>query len=400
MCLRASVGHRGHNFKFDVVTVKSLLNSAWRLRGGDDLKLSGRCDAGTIARIRFFQERYLHQQDVTRRIEPRSKELKRLHLMMPRELDAAKLQAIMPNASAAAIGRYYKHLITEMGKRAINTPLRRAHFLAQLAHESGSFVYAAELASGEAYEGRVKDLGNTEKGDGKRFKGRGLIQLTGRKNYKLYGDDIGRDLTKDGAWTEGGHRPRAGRGRRRLVLGHAQAQHPCRRRRRAEDHAHHQRRHQRPGRPHALPVPGALLPLHLTMKLLPALLAAALCVAAFAAEPPRALRFAKGHSSVTVKDSVLRGETRRWTFGARAGQVATLKVTALEKNAAFQVWRPGYKLPGAEGDAIEGLTLPGAGEGHDATEWHGPLPESGEYLVVVGGTRGNASYRLSLKIDP
>jgi putative chitinase len=201
MCLRASVGHRGHNFKFDVVTVKALLNSAWRLRGSDDLKLSGRCDAATIARIRFFQERYLHQQEVSRRIEPRSRELQRLHRMMPRDLDLAKLQAILPNASTAAIGRYYKHLVTEMAKRAINTPLRRAHFLAQLAHESGSFVYAEELASGEAYEGR-KDLGNTEKGDGKRFKGRGLIQLTGRKNYKAYGDDIGQDLTKDSGWVQ------------------------------------------------------------------------------------------------------------------------------------------------------------------------------------------------------
>ena len=201
MCLRASVGHRGHNFKFDVVTVKALLNSAWRLRGSDDLKLTGRCDAATIARIRFFQERYLHQQDVTRRIEPRSRELQRLHRMMPRELDADKLQAIMPNASSAAIGRYYKHLVTEMALRAINTPLRRAHFLAQLAQESGSFRYAEELASGEDYEGR-KNLGNTEKGDGKRFKGRGLIQLTGRANYVDFGSSIGRDLTKDGAWTE------------------------------------------------------------------------------------------------------------------------------------------------------------------------------------------------------
>jgi hypothetical protein len=136
------------------------------------------------------------------------------------------------------------------------------------------------------------------------------------------------------------------------------------------------------------------------MKLLPAILAAALCVAAFAAEAPRALHFAKGHSSVTVKDSVLRGETRHWTFGARAGQMATLKISAPEKNAVFQVWRPGARLPTAEGDPIEGLTLPGAGEGDDVTEWHGPLPETGEYLVVVGGTRGNASYRLTLKIEP
>lgn len=136
------------------------------------------------------------------------------------------------------------------------------------------------------------------------------------------------------------------------------------------------------------------------MKLLPAVLAAALCVAAVDAEAPRALRFAKGHSSVTVKDSVVRGETQRWTFGARAGQMATLKISAPEKNAVLQVWRPGARLPTAQGDPIEGLTLAGAGEGDDATEWHGPLPESGDYVVVVGGTRGNASYRLTLKIDP
>jgi hypothetical protein len=97
---------------------------------------------------------------------------------------------------------------------------------------------------------------------------------------------------------------------------------------------------------------------------------------------------------------VLRGETRSWTFGARAGQMATVKISAVEKNAVFQVWRPGAKLPTVEGDPIEGLALPGAGEGDEATEWHGPLPETGEYLVVVGGTRGNASYRLTLRIEP
>ena len=83
-----------------------------------------------------------------------------------------------------------------------------------------------------------------------------------------------------------------------------------------------------------------------------------------------------------------------------ATAASTLKITALEKNAVFQVWRPGARLAAVASDPIEGLTLPGAGEGDDATEWHGPLPESGEYLVVVGGTRGNASYRFTLKIDP
>lgn len=78
-------------------------------------------------------------------------------------------------------------------KYKITSELRLVHFLAQLAHESGNFRYMEEIASGAAYEGR-KDLGNVEKGDGIRFKGRGPIQLTGRINYRKYGQELGIDF--------------------------------------------------------------------------------------------------------------------------------------------------------------------------------------------------------------
>lgn len=75
----------------------------------------------------------------------------------------------------------------------MDTPLRLAHFMAQLAHESGGFRYMEEIASGAAYEGRA-DLGNVLPGDGKLYKGRGPIQLTGRANYRRVGRMIGVDL--------------------------------------------------------------------------------------------------------------------------------------------------------------------------------------------------------------
>lgn len=103
-----------------------------------------------------------------------------------------ELKRIMPYAGSRA-ELFHPHLVEAMGEFEIDTPLRQAAFLAQIAHESGSLKYVREIASGDAYEGRA-DLGNTEAGDGVRFKGRGLIQITGRANYRDCGEALGLDL--------------------------------------------------------------------------------------------------------------------------------------------------------------------------------------------------------------
>ena len=80
-----------------------------------------------------------------------------------------------------------------IGMFGLDTPHRLVPFLAQIAHESAHFKTTTEYASGVNYAWR-KDLGNNVAGDGKRFKGRGLIQLTGRANYKRFGKVLGVDL--------------------------------------------------------------------------------------------------------------------------------------------------------------------------------------------------------------
>ena len=94
------------------------------------------------------------------------------------------------------INKYAPLLNCYFNKYQVNTPLRVAHFLAQVLHESGEFFYTEEIADGSDYENR-SDLGNFDPGDGVKYKGRGLIQVTGKANYSQISKDVGFDYVSN-----------------------------------------------------------------------------------------------------------------------------------------------------------------------------------------------------------
>ena len=123
------------------------------------------------------------------------------HLKGPDMLTTEQLQKIMPGLPAAKGAQFFPFLTAAIAEFNIDAPARTAAFLAQLAHESGQFKFMQEIWGPTPAQQRYEPtttlsttLGNTEVGDGRRFKGRGPIQITGRANYRRFGDLLGLSL--------------------------------------------------------------------------------------------------------------------------------------------------------------------------------------------------------------
>ena len=98
------------------------------------------------------------------------------------------------------------------------------------------------------------------------------------------------------------------------------------------------------------------------------------------------IKFAKGKTTATVSGAVVRGDRDTYIVGAKEEQMMNVRITSPEKNAVFQIR-----------DA-NGEYLQDAGEEDDATALTSDLPWTGDYEIIVGGTRGNASYKLTVSI--
>ena len=113
------------------------------------------------------------------------------------EVTREQIISIMPTAKSR-VDKFLVFINRYAPEFGITTSMRMAHYLAQIAHESAELKYTKELASGAAYDTGKKavQLGNTPvaDGDGQRYKGRGLIQLTGKANYKAYKEYCGFDV--------------------------------------------------------------------------------------------------------------------------------------------------------------------------------------------------------------
>jgi predicted chitinase len=192
--ISAPVGVRCPNHRDDVETIQRMLNF-WvhkNLPGLETpLTTDGLFGPKTLGAITGFQQAVVDLSSPDGIISVGGLTMAELCRELPHEIDNLFLSMVYIKASKKDIDLYTPHICRTLEKYAINTPGRQAHFLAQTGHESGELRFREEIADGRAYENR-RDLGNTRPGDGPKFKGRGLIQLTGRANYQAYGRDLGR----------------------------------------------------------------------------------------------------------------------------------------------------------------------------------------------------------------
>ena len=98
------------------------------------------------------------------------------------------------------------------------------------------------------------------------------------------------------------------------------------------------------------------------------------------------IKFPRGRTSTVINNAVLRDEIDQYILNARAGQRIKVDISSIEDNASFEIIRP------------DKTQLPGAGWDDDAKQWKGELPETGDYIIEVAPTRGNATYRLEVEI--
>ena len=193
--LTGDVGRRLANARSDVEAVQRLLNAAnggGRIRLAAPLVPDGRFGRLTEAGVIACETQMLGRTVPEGRIRRDGEAVCALARSAPAGYSALLLSLTMLSASAAQIARFATPIANVFAAHGLSTPLRQAHFLAQIGHESGELRFQEELASGAAYEGRA-DLGNTRPGDGRRFKGRGLIQLTGRANYTAFARSLDRE---------------------------------------------------------------------------------------------------------------------------------------------------------------------------------------------------------------